>query len=124
MSPSPPVHPSRPIPQTNNALYLPTTAAYDRWAATYDTDSNPLQALDDLQLRRLLPRFVDLVHGEHKPPGSSAQPTDSSDHPHVIDLGCGTGRNTLALLALLGRGSRVTGLDASAKMLAIARERC
>lgn len=38
----------------------------------------------------------------------------------ILELGCGTGRVTAALLAL---GHAVTGVDASAAMLAIARER-
>ncbi len=38
----------------------------------------------------------------------------------ILDLGTGTGR---AALALAGRGARVTGLDASAEMLNVARRR-
>jgi SAM-dependent methyltransferase len=38
----------------------------------------------------------------------------------VLDLGCGTGRHSIALRR---RGMRVTGVDSSAKLLAIARER-
>jgi ubiquinone/menaquinone biosynthesis C-methylase UbiE len=38
----------------------------------------------------------------------------------VVDVGTGTGR---AALALAGRGARVTGVDASAEMLRVARER-
>src|SRR3954451_11226419 len=40
----------------------------------------------------------------------------------VLDVGCGTGRVTEALLALVPRG-RVLALDASADMVALARER-
>lgn len=38
----------------------------------------------------------------------------------ILELGCGAGRVTAALLAL---GHAVTGVDASAEMLAAARER-
>ena len=46
---------------------------YDRWAAIYDEDANPLQALEQ-------PRFRDAC-------GEVAGLT-------VLDLGCGTGRHT------------------------------
>lgn len=86
--------------------YLPTTPFYDRWATTYDTDDNPLQALDDHALLSLLPSF--LVSLPHR--------------PHLVDLGCGTGRNTLKLLGV--PGATVVGLDASYGMRSIAHTRC
>ena len=59
----------------------------------------------------MLPCFLDLcraatTHGQVK----------------IVDLGCGTGRNTLKLLAL--DGAQIVGLDASPKMLDVARLRC
>ena len=39
----------------------------------------------------------------------------------VLDLGCGTGVTTLALLAVLGRSGHIYALDHSAAMLALAR---
>lgn len=91
--------------------YLPTTQAYDRWAQVYDSDSNPLQALDDIQLTTLLPEFLALVldHSERRA-------------TLMVDLGCGTGRNTAKLLSV--PKVRVIGLDASENMLHIARGRC
>jgi SAM-dependent methyltransferase len=91
--------------------YLPPILAYDRWAEVYDSDSNFLQKFDDLQLITMLPSFLDLCseatqHGQIK----------------VVDLGCGTGRNTLKLLSL--DGAQIVGLDASPKMLEVARLRC
>lgn len=41
----------------------------------------------------------------------------------VLDVGCGCGDTSLVLAGLVGRGGRVVGLDASAPMLARARER-
>jgi trans-aconitate 2-methyltransferase len=45
-----------------------------------------------------------------------------ADDASVIDIGCGTGRVTEALLALVPRG-RVLAIDASADMVTLARER-
>ena len=91
--------------------YLPTTAAYDRWAKVYDNDSNPLQAMDDLELETLLPKFLNII-----------APAQDDGILRIVDLGCGTGRNTFKLLST--PKARIVGLDASPKMLEIARTRC
>src|SRR5690349_8145082 len=70
---------------------------YDRWAAVYDRDANPLQALEEPVVQRLV--------GD--PRGLA-----------VLDLGCGTGRHALWLAAA---GARVTAVDFSEGMLAEAR---
>jgi ubiquinone/menaquinone biosynthesis C-methylase UbiE len=41
----------------------------------------------------------------------------------VLDLGCGTGRSLPMIEAAIGRGGRLVGVDASADMLARARQR-
>jgi SAM-dependent methyltransferase len=41
----------------------------------------------------------------------------------VLDVGCGTGATTLAVARAIGPHGRATGLDVSAPMLALARER-
>jgi 2-polyprenyl-3-methyl-5-hydroxy-6-metoxy-1,4-benzoquinol methylase len=87
--------------------YLDTTAAYDLWSEVYDTDGNFLQALDDLEMQTLLPTFLSQI--------VTPQPWK------LVDMGCGTGRNTLKLLDL--PGSTVIGLDASPKMLDVAKSR-
>ena len=74
-------------------------AAYDRWAATYDTDENRTRDLDATVVRRSAPELAGR---------------------DVLELGSGTGKNTMWIAS---RARRVTGLDASAGMLAIARER-
>ena len=71
---------------------------YDRWAATYDEQVNPLILLEE-------PVTLDLI-GDVK-----AQV--------VADLGCGTGRYCL-LMAERGAAS-VTGVDSSEKMVGVAR---
>jgi trans-aconitate 2-methyltransferase len=70
-------------------------------ARTYDVSSEPQQAWAGDVLAR--------VHG-------------IAEDATVLDVGCGTGRVTEALLALVPRG-RVLALDASADMVALARER-
>lgn len=72
---------------------------YDRWAAVYDHDGNPLQALEGPVVRAA----VGDVRGLK-----------------VLDLGCGTGRHALWLAAA---GAHVTGVDFSEGMLAEARGR-
>lgn len=72
---------------------------YDRWAAVYDHDANPLQALEEPVLRSAV--------GD--PRGLAA-----------LDLGCGTGRHSLWLAA---KGAAVTALDFSAGMLTEARRK-
>ena len=88
--------------------FLDPTTAYDLWSEVYDTDGNFLQALDTIEMRTLLPRMLSQM-------SSSAPPWK------IVDLGCGTGRNTTRLLDL--PNFIVIGLDASPKMLEIAKSR-
>lgn len=78
---------------------LSTQAGYDRWAAIYDTDGNPLIALEEPQ--------VDLALG-----GVNGR--------SVLDVGCGTGRHALRLAAA---GAIVDAIDFSEGMLAKARQK-
>lgn len=70
-------------------------------ALTYDRSSQPQQAWAAEVIARLAPIAKDAT---------------------VIDIGCGTGRVTEALLELVPRG-RVLAIDASADMVALARRR-
>lgn len=100
------------IPQIQDPSirYLKTAQAYDLWANVYDTDGNFLQALDTIQMKYLLPRTLALLEsGRHSRPWN------------LLDLGCGTGRNTAALAEVAD--SQVVGLDVSPGMLTVARER-
>jgi len=83
------------LPQDQNVV--PTRDGYDRWAATYDTDGNPLIALEE-------PR-VDEMLGDVR--GLS-----------VLDIGCGTGRHAIRLAR---RGAVVQAVDFSPAMLERAR---
>ncbi|KAI0437417.1 putative methyltransferase [Xylaria telfairii] len=94
-------------PPFNSVRYLPTNEAYDKWAKVYDNDGNFLQALDDLELKTLFPRFLTSI--------KSTKPWK------VVDLGCGTGRNTSLLLRI--PQSEIIALDSSKGMLGVARNR-
>ncbi|KAJ8126116.1 hypothetical protein O1611_g7522 [Lasiodiplodia mahajangana] len=91
----------------NAIRYLPTNEAYDKWAKVYDSDGNFLQALDDLELKTLYPRFLASI--------KSPKPW------RLVDLGCGTGRNTALLLEI--PESEIFALDASKGMLEVAGAR-
>ncbi|KAI0521333.1 putative methyltransferase [Xylaria bambusicola] len=100
-------HPTTVDPPSNSIRYIPTNEAYDRWAEVYDSDGNFLQALDDLELKTLFPRFVASI--------KSPKPW------RIVDLGCGTGRNTALLLRV--PESETIALDASKGMLEVAKTR-
>lgn len=76
---------------------LSTRDGYDRWAAIYDEENNPLVVLEAPLLDQLLGEVRGLT---------------------VADVGCGTGRHALRLAA---RGTKVTALDFSQEMLNRAR---
>jgi ubiquinone/menaquinone biosynthesis C-methylase UbiE len=73
---------------------------YERWAASYDLDPNPLIALEERQLNLMIPPL---------------------EGKRVLDLACGTGR---WLAGLMARGaSSGVGVDFSPAMLAAAKEK-
>jgi len=72
---------------------------YDVWAAQYDAYVNATVAIDD----RVFPPLWHDVAGQD-----------------VLEIGCGTGRHTVRLAR---QGNRVTALDLSAGMLAVAGEK-
>lgn len=90
--------------QSSTVRKLDTTEAYDLWSEVYDTDGNFLQALDTIEMQSLLPQMVSKI--------TSPRPWK------IVDLGCGTGRNTSQLLNV--QDATIIGLDASRKMLDVA----
>ena len=78
-------------------IVLPTQEGYDRWAEIYDGEGNPLIAMEEPVVDRLLGEIAGL---------------------DVVDVGCGTGRHALRLAE---RGANVVGVDFSDGMLARAR---
>ena len=80
-------------------IVVPTKDGYDRWSDVYDGDGNPLVLLEEPHVARLLGDVRGLS---------------------VLDVGCGTGRHAVRLVA---QGARVTGVDFSAGMLRKARHK-
>jgi ubiquinone/menaquinone biosynthesis C-methylase UbiE len=77
---------------------VPTREGYQRWAEVYDSDGNPMIALEDRHFPSMLPEVKTLL---------------------IADVGCGTGRHTLRLAS---RGARVVALDFSDAMLNRAKQ--
>lgn len=73
--------------------------AYNFWAEQYDTNENKTRDLD-------IKSTIDTL--------------DKYDFSNVLELGCGTGKNTEWLLK---KADRIIGLDFSQEMLKIAREK-
>jgi ubiquinone/menaquinone biosynthesis C-methylase UbiE len=67
--------------------------AYDEWSLSYDSDQNATRDLDGIVLERLLGK---------------------SHFDSIVEIGCGTGKNTELLSRLAGN---LVGLDFSAGML-------
>jgi ubiquinone/menaquinone biosynthesis C-methylase UbiE len=86
---------ANPAPATVDLLS--TKDGYDLWAAIYDEDDNPLIAIEEPLVDRLLGDIRGLA---------------------IADIGCGTGRHAIRLAAA---GAAVQALDFSAGMLERAR---
>jgi ubiquinone/menaquinone biosynthesis C-methylase UbiE len=86
-----------PNPEDIAVRPVSTREGYDRWAEIYDTDGNPLIALEERHIGALVGEVGGLT---------------------AADIGCGTGRHAVRLAAA---GAQVTALDFSPRMLEIAR---
>ncbi|KAL8892240.1 MAG: hypothetical protein Q9205_001591 [Flavoplaca limonia] len=87
-------------------IYKPTVEAYNQWAATYDTDGNFLQKLDSLMMDEIMPFLTNII----------------PHAPKLVELGCGTGRNTVRLQSV--PGARIWAIDNSNGMIELAKDRC
>jgi ubiquinone/menaquinone biosynthesis C-methylase UbiE len=77
----------------------PVRRGYNNWAKQYDTDGNPLMALEG----GIVPGLWGDIKGKR-----------------IVDLGCGTGRHVNRLIK---DGAEVVGIDFSEKMLKEASEK-
>ncbi|KAJ5493851.1 hypothetical protein N7463_009938 [Penicillium fimorum] len=114
---------TKPSGNSQQTQYVDTVEAYDKWAEVYDTDGNFLQRLDTIEMHSLLPQFIDRVSRRFQP---ETENTEAKTRSTLVDLGCGTGRNTIQLLSALSTANKassftVIGLDASRGMLDVAR---
>ncbi|TGO37410.1 hypothetical protein BHYA_0098g00340 [Botrytis hyacinthi] len=100
-------------PSTTHQESVSTYLLYNRWAATYDTDHNPLQILDSALISSLFKTLF-------------CTPSEVQDNITIAELGCGTGRNTIRFLAppISKKISKIHALDLSPAMLEVARSRC
>jgi len=83
----------------NSSNQPEVAAAYNRWAATYDADHNRTRDMAAIVLRQS--NLVSAV-------------------PNILEIGCGTGRNTQWLAERCGN---VIAVDFSEEMLRVARSR-
>ena len=82
------------------------SALYDRLAPVYDLPAEILEVLGANALRRKAVSLLELHHGDT-----------------VVDLGCGSGFNLIALAEAVGPTGHVIGVDLSTGMLRRARAR-
>ncbi|HEX2901110.1 MAG TPA: class I SAM-dependent methyltransferase [Bacteroidia bacterium] len=78
---------------------MSTQKAYDEWSAIYDTNLNKTRDLEAVAARKMLAPIT---------------------FRHVLEIGAGTGKNTVWYLGL---ASRIIAVDLSAEMLAKAKEK-
>jgi predicted TPR repeat methyltransferase len=78
---------------------MSTEAHYDMWSSQYDTNENKTRDLEAVAIRNLL---------------------DGRQFRSVLEIGCGTGKNTVWLAE---RAERLLGVDLSGEMLAKAKDK-
>ena len=87
----------RQVPSDVPELIVPTRQGYDRWSQVYDNDGNPLVALEEPEVIRMMGQVRRLT---------------------IANVGTGTGRHALRFASA---GARVIGLDFSIGMMERAR---
>jgi SAM-dependent methyltransferase len=85
------------MPADVREITVPTRQGYDRWSEVYDRDGNPLLALEEPEVIRMMGEVRGLT---------------------IADVGTGTGRHALRFASA---GARVVGVDFSLAMMERAR---
>ena len=78
---------------------METKNAYNRWAVTYDSVMNKTRDLEQIAAKQIL---------------------SSADFSKVLEIGCGTGKNTMWLS---GKSNLLTAVDFSEEMMNMARQK-
>lgn len=94
-----PLHSQNTIPMNKQTKATTIKDDYDFWAEKYDTNYNRTRDLDKRATAETLKKYC---------------------FKTVIELGCGTGKNTYTLL---NKADKIIGLDFSEKMLAMAKSK-
>jgi 2-polyprenyl-3-methyl-5-hydroxy-6-metoxy-1,4-benzoquinol methylase len=79
--------------------YIPVKKQYSLWAKEYDINANLLIALEEESIKE----FINNVRGKQ-----------------ILDLGCGTGRHTIAFAK---KGAEITAIDFTSAMLKRAKQK-
>lgn len=87
--------------------FTSNTELYNGWSSTYDTDGNVLPAVDEVVFNE---RIVPLLQA-------------MKDDVRVLEIGCGTGRNTVKLRQILSPGSTIYAVDVSEGMMQQAKKK-
>ncbi len=85
------------MPSEIKEIIVPTREGYDRWSEVYDSDGNPLVALEEPHFARMMGEVRGLF---------------------IADIGTGTGRHALSLAR---DGARMVAVDFSLGMMSRAR---
>lgn len=101
---------SQPSPSTfEEGVKRTNVELYNEWASTYDTDGNILPAVDEIEFNK------------HVVPALRAQ--GAKGDIRLLEIGCGTGRNTAKLPQLLSSGSTIYAIDVSEGMMNEAKKK-
>jgi 2-polyprenyl-3-methyl-5-hydroxy-6-metoxy-1,4-benzoquinol methylase len=99
-----------PVTSTSDLdVHTSNTELYNEWAKTYDTDGNVLPAVDEVEFNK------------HVVPALQGQ--GSKGDTRLLEIGCGTGRNTAKLPKLLTPGSTIYAIDVSEAMMGEAKRK-
>ncbi|KAF6764988.1 S-adenosyl-L-methionine-dependent methyltransferase [Ephemerocybe angulata] len=93
--------------RTPNQQFTSNVDLYNGWSATYDIDGNVMPAVDDVIFNDRVVPLLKSTEGDVR----------------VLEIGCGTGRNTIKLRQHLSPGSTIYAVDVSDGMMQQAKKK-